>query len=441
MRMYDIIYKKRQGLSLSKEEIEFFVKGYTEGSIPDYQASALMMAIYFNKMSKEETFYLTDAMMRSGDQIDLSQIEGIKVDKHSTGGVGDTTTLIVGPLVAACGVPVAKMSGRGLGHTGGTIDKLESIRGFHVEISNEEFFRNVNEIKLAVIGQSGDLAPADKKLYALRDVTATVDNISLIASSIMSKKLAAGANAILLDVKVGSGAFMKDFENAASLALEMVEIGSTMGRETIAVLTDMDQPLGNAVGNSLEVLEAIHVLHNRGPEDLRALCIKLASYMVLLARKTNTLSEAEAMVVEKLESGAALEKFKAFIQAQGGELAVIDNPQLLPQAKYKKNVLAAMDGYIEAVKADDVGLAALNLGAGRETKDSVIDLAAGVMMLKKVGDPVSMGDVIAELYTNDESKLESAMGILNSAIAYTDQKVEKPKLIKAVVTKKGIQEL
>ncbi|SHI56421.1 pyrimidine-nucleoside phosphorylase [Geosporobacter subterraneus DSM 17957] len=441
MRMYDIIYKKRQGLSLSKEEIEFFVKGYTEGSIPDYQASALMMAIYFNKMSKEETFYLTDAMMRSGDQIDLSQIEGIKVDKHSTGGVGDTTTLIVGPLVAACGVPVAKMSGRGLGHTGGTIDKLESIRGFHVEISSEEFFRNVNEIKLAVIGQSGDLAPADKKLYALRDVTATVDNISLIASSIMSKKLAAGANAILLDVKVGSGAFMKDFENAASLALEMVEIGSTMGRETIAVLTDMDQPLGNAVGNSLEVLEAIHVLHNRGPEDLRALCIKLASYMVLLARKTNTLSEAEAMVVEKLESGAALEKFKAFIQAQGGELAVIDNPQLLPQAKYKKNVLAAMDGYIEAVKADDVGLAALNLGAGRETKDSVIDLAAGVMMLKKVGDPVSMGDVIAELYTNDESKLESAMGILNSAIAYTDQKVEKPKLIKAVVTKKGIQEL
>lgn len=441
MRMYDIIYKKRQGLSLNKEEIEFFVKGYTEGSIPDYQASALMMAIYFNKMSKEETFYLTDAMMRSGDQIDLSQIEGIKVDKHSTGGVGDTTTLIVGPLVAACGVPVAKMSGRGLGHTGGTIDKLESIRGFHVEISNEEFFRNVNEIKLAVIGQSGDLAPADKKLYALRDVTATVDNISLIASSIMSKKLAAGANAILLDVKVGSGAFMKDFENAASLAMEMVEIGSTMGRETIAVLTDMDQPLGNAVGNSLEVLEAIQVLHNRGPEDLRTLCIKLASYMLLLARKTNTLSEAESMVLEKLESGAALQKFKAFIQAQGGDVAVIDKPQLLPQAKYKKNVLATLDGYIESIKADEVGLAALNLGAGRETKDSVIDLAAGVMILKKVGDLVSKGDVIAELYTNDESKLESAMGILNRAITYRDHKVEKPKLIKAVVTKNGIEKL
>ena len=439
MRMYDVIYKKRQGMPLSKEEINFFVKGYTEGIIPDYQASALMMAIYFNKMSKEETFYLTDAMMRSGDLIDLSQIEGIKVDKHSTGGVGDTTTLIVGPLVAACGVPVAKMSGRGLGHTGGTIDKLESIEGFHVEITNEEFLRNVNQIKLAVIGQSGDLAPADKKLYALRDVTATVDNISLIASSIMSKKLAAGANAILLDVKVGSGAFMKDFESASSLAMEMVEIGTAMGRETIAVLTDMDQPLGSAVGNSLEVEEAIEVLNNRGPEDLRTLCIKLASYMLLLAKKVYTLAEAETMVMENLESGAALEKFKAFILAQGGALAVINDPQRLPQAKHKRNVVATVNGYIQSIKADDIGSAALTLGAGRETKDSIIDLAAGVMMFKKVGDPVAKGDVIAALYANDEKKLDAADDIISNAIIYTERKVDKPKLIKAVVTDKGIE--
>ncbi|MTI54178.1 pyrimidine-nucleoside phosphorylase [Geosporobacter ferrireducens] len=441
MRMYDVIYKKRQGMALNKEEIEFFVTGYTNGTIPDYQASALMMAIYFNKMSKEETFYLTDAMMRSGDQIDLSQIEGIKVDKHSTGGVGDTTTLIVGPLVAACGVPVAKMSGRGLGHTGGTIDKLESIKGFHVEISNEEFLRNVNQIKLAVIGQSGDLAPADKKLYALRDVTATVDNISLIASSIMSKKLAAGANAILLDVKVGSGAFMKDFDSAVSLAMEMVEIGKAMGRETIAVLTDMDQPLGYAVGNSLEVQEAIEVLNNRGPEDLRTLCVKLASYMVLLAKKANTLAEAEATVIEMLDSGAALKKFKAFIQAQGGDLTAIDHPQQLPKARYKRNVVASVNGYIQSIKADDIGVAALSLGAGRETKDSTIDLAAGVMMYKKVGDLIKRGDVIAELHANNESKLDVANTTITNAITYSDRKVEKLKLIKAVVTDKGIQPL
>ncbi|AOT68131.1 pyrimidine-nucleoside phosphorylase [Geosporobacter ferrireducens] len=441
MRMYDVIYKKRQGMVLNKEEIEFFVTGYTNGTIPDYQASALMMAIYFNKMSKEETFYLTDAMMRSGDQIDLSQIEGIKVDKHSTGGVGDTTTLIVGPLVAACGVPVAKMSGRGLGHTGGTIDKLESIKGFHVEISNEEFLRNVNQIKLAVIGQSGDLAPADKKLYALRDVTATVDNISLIASSIMSKKLAAGANAILLDVKVGSGAFMKDFDSAVSLAMEMVEIGKAMGRETIAVLTDMDQPLGYAVGNSLEVQEAIEVLNNRGPEDLRTLCVKLASYMVLLAKKANTLAEAEATVIEMLDSGAALKKFKAFIQAQGGDLTAIDHPQQLPKARYKRNVVASVNGYIQSIKADDIGVAALSLGAGRETKDSTIDLAAGVMMYKKVGDLIKRGDVIAELHANNESKLDVANTTITNAITYSDRKVEKLKLIKAVVTDKGIQPL
>lgn len=439
MRMYDIIYKKRQGMALNKEEIEFFVSGYTNGTIPDYQASALMMAIYFNKMSKEETFYLTDAMMRSGDLMDLSQIEGIKVDKHSTGGVGDTTTLIVGPLVAACGVPVAKMSGRGLGHTGGTIDKLESIKGFHVEITNEEFLRNVNQIKLAVIGQSGDLAPADKKLYALRDVTATVDNVSLIASSIMSKKLAAGANAILLDVKVGSGAFMKDFDSAVTLAAEMVEIGKAMERETIAILTDMNQPLGYAIGNSLEVKEAIEVLNNRGPEDLRTLCIKLASYMLLLGKKTNTLAEAEALVIETLASGAALEKLKAFIQTQGGDPTVIDHPQQFPAASYKRDVVASANGYIQSIKADDIGVAALTLGAGRETKDSTIDLAAGIIMHKKIGDFIEKGDVIAELHTNNESKLDIANTIINNAITYSDQRVEKLKLIKAVVTDKGIQ--
>lgn len=439
MRMYDIIYKKRQGMELSKEEIDYFIFEYTKGNIPDYQVSALMMAIYFNKMSREETFFLTNAMMHSGEQIDLSKISGIKVDKHSTGGVGDTTTLVIGPLIAACGVPVAKMSGRGLGHTGGTIDKLESIRGFHVELSIDEFIQKVNDIQLAVIGQSVDLAPADKKLYSLRDVTATVDNISLIASSIMSKKLAAGANAILLDVKVGSGAFMKSFDEALLLAQEMVQIGNSMNRETMAVLTDMNQPLGYAIGNALEVKEAIDILNNKGPDDLKQLCITLAAYMLLLAKKVNSYNEAEEMLVNKLSSGAALEKFKEFVGAQGGDISMIDNTDKFLKGRFHKTVLADVDGYIEHIQTDRIGLSALILGAGRETKESPIDLTAGILFYKKIGDKVIKGDILADLYTNDESKLTQASTVLKKSISLSPVLPNKPNLIKAIVSKKGIE--
>ncbi|MFT9495582.1 pyrimidine-nucleoside phosphorylase [Anaerosolibacter sp.] len=439
MRIYDIILKKRNGHPLTKDEISYFIQEYTRGNIPDYQAASLLMAIYFQKMNKEETANLTEAMMNSGDVLDLSRIHGIKVDKHSTGGVGDTTTLIVAPLVASCNVPVAKMSGRGLGHTGGTIDKLESIKGFHVELTNEQFIDNVNQHKISVIGQSANLAPADKKLYALRDVTATVDNLSLIASSIMSKKLAAGSNAIILDVKVGSGAFMKDLESGIALANEMVDIGHHMGRETVAILTSMEQPLGFAIGNSLEIEEAIQTLQGHGPEDLTELSITLASHMVLLAKEAADIGAAREKVMMKLQSGEALNKFKEFVEAQGGDSMVISDTKLLPYAAYKMDVAAPENGYIQSIQTDNMGVAALVLGAGRENKDSQIDLSAGILMQKKIGDYILKGEAYATLYTNKKDMIEKAKDIIVNAITLTNEPVDKPKLIKAIVMKDHVE--
>lgn len=400
MRMVDLIAKKRDGHELTTEEIQFFIKGYTEDEIPDYQVSALAMAIYFQNMTERERADLTMAMAHSGDMIDLSAIDGVKVDKHSTGGVGDTTTLVLAPLVAALDVPVAKMSGRGLGHTGGTIDKLESIPGFHVEIKTEEFIGLVNEHKLAVIGQSGNLTPADKKLYALRDVTATVNSIPLIASSIMSKKIAAGADAIVLDVKTGAGAFMKTIEESKELAQAMVNIGNQVGRRTMAVISDMSQPLGRAIGNALEVQEAIDTLRGEGPEDLTELCLTLGSQMVLLANKASSLEEAEQLLQEAITSGRALDKFKQFIINQGGDASVVDDKERLPQAQFIVEVPAQTAGYVTEIVADELGTAAMWLGAGRATKDSEIDLAVGLMLNKKVGDRVEEGESLVSIHTN-----------------------------------------
>jgi pyrimidine-nucleoside phosphorylase len=398
--MVDLIAKKRDGHELTTEEIQFFIKGYTEDEIPDYQVSALAMAIYFQNMTERERADLTMAMAHSGDMIDLSAIDGVKVDKHSTGGVGDTTTLVLAPLVAALDVPVAKMSGRGLGHTGGTIDKLESIPGFHVEIKTEEFIKLVNEHKLAVIGQSGNLTPADKKLYALRDVTATVNSIPLIASSIMSKKIAAGADAIVLDVKTGAGAFMKTIEESKELAQAMVNIGNQVGRRTMAVISDMSQPLGRAIGNALEVQEAIDTLRGEGPEDLTALCLTLGSQMVLLANKASSLEEAEQLLQEAISSGRALEKFKQFIINQGGDASVVDDSERLPQSQFIVEVPAKTAGYVTEIVADELGTAAMWLGAGRATKESEIDLAVGLMLNKKVGDRVEEGESLVSIHTN-----------------------------------------
>ena len=413
MRMYDLILKKRNGGELSTEEINFFIENYTKGNIPDYQVSALLMAIYFQKMNKRETSDLTMAMVHSGDMLDLSAIEGIKVDKHSTGGVGDTTTLVLAPMVAALGIPVAKMSGRGLGHTGGTIDKLESFKGFSVEMPTEKFMNNVNNIKIAVGGQTGDLAPADKKLYALRDVTATVDNVSLIASSIMSKKIASGADAIVLDVKVGDGAFMKTTEAAEELAREMVAIGNHIGRKTMAVISDMDQPLGFAIGNVLEVEEAINTLKGQGPEDLLQLSLALGGRMVVLAGKAATVEEAEEMLRETIASGAAIKKLKEFIAAQGGDIDCIDNTDLFPKAKYVVPVVAERAGVVKKIHAENLGLVAMELGAGRATKESEIDLAVGIVLTKKRGDKVEAGETIAYIHSNKEELIEKAKaGIL-----------------------------
>ena len=408
MRMYDIIMKKRNGGELSREEIEFFVEGYTRGEIPDYQVSALMMAIYFRKMTKAETHALTMAMAHSGDMLDLSAIKGIKVDKHSTGGVGDKTSLALTPMVAACGIPVAKMSGRGLGHTGGTIDKLESFQGFSTSISTERFIENVNRIGIAIMGQTADLAPADKKLYALRDVTATVDNMSLIASSIMSKKLAAGADAIVLDVKTGSGAFMKKEEDALALAREMVDIGNTAGRRTIAVISDMDQPLGRAVGNALEVKEAIATVQGQGPEDFVELCLTLGSRMLLAGGKAQTAEEARHRLETAIADGSALKKLAEFVEAQGGDSAAVYDPERLPKAAIIQPVPAPKGGYVQHIACDEIGICSLILGGGRETKESDIDLSVGLILKKKVGDRVSEGEPLAYLHGNDLQKLETA---------------------------------
>ncbi|WP_144667482.1 pyrimidine-nucleoside phosphorylase [Bacillus altitudinis] len=432
MRMVDIIAKKRDGKELSSEEISFFVKGYTDGTIPDYQASALAMAIFFQDMTDQERADLTLAMANSGDTIDLSAIEGIKVDKHSTGGVGDTTTLVLAPLVAALDVPVAKMSGRGLGHTGGTVDKLEAVKGFHVEITKDEFIELVNRHKVAVIGQSGNLTPADKKLYALRDVTGTVNSIPLIASSIMSKKIAAGADAIVLDVKTGAGAFMKTPEDSEKLAKAMVRIGNNVGRQTMAVISDMSQPLGLAIGNSLEVKEAIDTLKGEGPEDLNELVLTLGSQMVVLAKKAETLDEAREKLIEVMKNGKALEKFKEFLENQGGNGSIVDQPEKLPQAPYQIEVPAKESGVIAEIVADEIGVAAMILGAGRATKEDDIDLSVGIMLNKKVGDRVEKGESLVTLHANRED-VANVMEKIYDNIRIADH-ADAPTLIHTVIT-------
>lgn len=432
MRMVDIIEKKRDGKELTTEEIRFVIDGYTNGRIPDYQVSALAMAIFFRDMTARERADLTMAMVKSGETIDLSAIEGIKVDKHSTGGVGDTTTLVLAPLVAALDIPVAKMSGRGLGHTGGTIDKLESISGFHVEITKDEFVKLVNEHKIAVIGQSGNLTPADKKLYALRDVTATVNSIPLIASSIMSKKIAAGADAIVLDVKTGAGAFMKTAEEAVELAKAMVSIGNNVGRKTMAVISDMSQPLGLAIGNSLEVQEAIDTLKGQGPKDLEELCLALGRQMVYLAQKADSLEEAEEKLKEAIRSGRALEKFKEFIANQGGDPSVVDHPERLPQAAYRIEVPARQDGVVAEMVADEIGTAAMLLGAGRATKESEIDLAVGIMLNKKIGDSVKAGESLMTIHSNREN-VDEVLEKIYANVRLADH-AEAPVLLHGVVT-------
>ena len=436
MRMVDVIEKKRDGHALTAEEIEFFVQGYSKGDIPDYQASALAMAIFFQDMNDEERGELTRQMVLSGQEIDLSEIDGIKVDKHSTGGVGDTTTLVLAPLVASVGVPVAKMSGRGLGHTGGTLDKLESFEGFNIELDQQSFIDCVNRDKVAVIGQSGDLTPADKKLYALRDVTATVNSIPLIASSIMSKKIASGAERIVLDVKVGKGAFMKDIESATELAKAMVSIGQHIGRTTEAVISDMNQPLGYAIGNALEVKEAIDTLTGNGPEDLTELVLELGSRMVVLGEKASTIEEAREMLIEAIESKKALETFKTFIKNQGGNPSQVDNPTTLPTAQYQIDVPAESSGYITELIANELGVASMHLGAGRATKDDVIDLAVGIVLHKKIGDQVEAGESIATIHANQQDVEAVKQKVLN-AVKINDERIEHP-LIHKVITGKDV---
>lgn len=431
-RMIDIITKKRDNIELSKEEIKSFVQGYTNGDIPDYQASSLLMAIFLNGMTEDEVATLTMEMVESGDQIDLSGIEGFKVDKHSTGGVGDTTTLVLAPLVAAVGVPVPKMSGRGLGHTGGTVDKLEAMEGFHVELSQEEFIDLVNKQKLALVGQSGNLTPADKLIYALRDVTGTVNSIPLIASSIMSKKIAAGADGIVLDVKVGDGAFMKNEKDAEALAHMMVQIGNNVGRNTMAVISSMEEPLGYAIGNALEVIEAIETLKGKGPEDLTELSLVLGSQMVVLGGGANSLEEARGLLEKAIEDGSALEKFRQLIVSQGGNGDVIDDYSLLPTAEYTIEVKSDKAGYVTQIESENMGIAASILGAGRETKESEIDLAVGIVLEKKVGDKVEVGDTLAVIHSNKEN-VDDVISRVKDCYTFGEEEVH-PTLIKKVIT-------
>ena len=438
MQMYDLINKKKNKEILTKEEIEFIIRDFTDGKIPDYQMSAFLMAVCLNGMNHEETAALTVAMANSGDLLDLSQIHGIKVDKHSTGGVGDKTSLILSPMIAALGIPVAKMSGRGLGHTGGTIDKLESFPGFSTSLTSEQFINNVNNIKLAIAGQTANLAPADKKLYALRDVTATVDNISLIASSIMSKKIASGADVIVLDVKTGSGAFMKSYEDSLALAKEMVQIGTIAGRNTYAVITDMNQPLGNSVGNMLEVQEAIQTLSGQGQKDLLEVSITLASYMLMGAGKAKSVEEAKIMLQETIDNKSALNKLAEFVTAQGGDSRAVYNTELFEQAKISEEVLSTVGGYVSLIHTEEIGMTSLILGGGRQTKDSVIDLSVGIRIHKKLGDKVTEGDALATLYANDANKLLEAKKRLLEAYVIGKEKPVIPPYIYSVITKDGV---
>ena len=432
MRIYDVIQKKKLGEALTKDEIEFFVKGFTDGNIHDYQASALMMAIWFNGMDDREITDLTLAMAHSGDMIDLSGIDGFTVDKHSTGGVGDKTTLIVAPIVAACGGKVAKMSGRGLGHTGGTIDKLESISGFDTALSKEAFINAVNSCGLCVVGQTGNLAPADKKLYALRDVTATVDSIPLIASSIMSKKLAAGSQGIVLDVKTGSGAFMKTVEESTLLAQKMVSIGNAAGRKTVALITDMDVPLGTAIGNSLEVKEAINVLCGKQKDDLFEVCIALAANMLCLVH-SKEYAQCEQMALEAVSNGSALKNLRAMVEAQGGDGSWIDSPERFPQAEFSFDIVSEADGYISFMDAQKIGTSSVVLGAGRESKDDSIDFSAGIILRKKTGDRVQQGDVIATLYSNCKEAFASAEKLFKSALEFSAEYTKEHKAVIKVI--------
>ena len=433
MRMYDLIEKKKLGMELTTDEIRFMIDGFTDGSIPDYQMSAMLMAIYFNGMENEELAAFTLAMRDSGDLVDLSPIEGIKVDKHSTGGVGDKTTLIVGPIVAACGVPVAKMSGRGLGFTGGTLDKLESISGFRIDLSAEEFFETVKKTGISVIGQTGNLAPADKLLYALRDVTATVDSIPLIAASVMSKKLAAGSDKIVLDVTTGSGAFMKNTRDAKKLAKHMVAIGNHAGKETVAILTGMEEPLGFAIGNNMEVKEAIEVLKGDGPEDVKEVSVALAGMMLSLGLENVSHSQGKRMAKKALSSGQAFEKFKEMVQAQGGDIRYVEHPEFFERDAFEGEVLAAEDGFLSGMDTEKIGVAAGLLGAGRETKDSVIDMSAGIYLKKKIGDIVKKGEPIAICYAGTKEKLNRGMAMFESSIRYSKEAPRIPKLIVDII--------
>ena len=432
-RFVDLIQKKKSGETLTKEEIDFMITDYVAGKIPDYQMSAMLMAIYFNGMENEELAAFTLAMRDSGDLVDLSPIEGIKVDKHSTGGVGDKTTLIVGPIVAACGVPVAKMSGRGLGFTGGTLDKLESISGFCIDLSAEEFFETVKKTGISVIGQTGNLAPADKLLYALRDVTATVDSIPLIAASVMSKKLAAGSDKIVLDVTTGSGAFMKNTRDAKKLAKHMVAIGNHAGKETVAILTGMEEPLGFAIGNNMEVKEAIEVLKGDGPEDVKEVSVALAGMMLSLGLENVSHSQGKRMAKKALSSGQAFEKFKEMVQAQGGDIRYVEHPEFFERDAFEGEVLAAEDGFLSGMDTEKIGVAAGLLGAGRETKDSVIDMSAGIYLEKKIGDTVKKGEPIAICYAGTKEKLNRGMAMFESSIRYSKEAPRIPKLIVDII--------
>ena len=438
MRMYDLIEKKKRNESLDREEIRFMVRGFVNGEIPDYQMAAMLMAVCFNGMDDEETTNLTLEMAHSGDMVDLSPIEGFKADKHSTGGVGDKTTLIVGPIVASLGVKVAKMSGRGLGHTGGTIDKLEAIPGFQTSIPIETFFEIVKKTGIAVVGQSGNLVPADKKIYALRDVTATVDSIPLIASSIMSKKLAAGSNGIVLDVKTGSGAFMKTLDDSITLAQKMVAIGNGAGRSCSALITDMDVPLGFAIGNSLEVMEAIDTLRGKGPEDLREVCLRLAAEMLHTAGRGNA-EECYRMAERALEDGSAFETFKKMVEAQGGDGSFIDHPERFEKAPYCRTVEAPEDGYVSRMDTEGCGIASVLLKAGRSTKEDVIDNAAGIILYKKYGDYVKKGEPLVKLYASDESLFGPAETKILSSYQFSDAAPQAKKLVYARVSKDGVE--
>lgn len=438
MRMYDIIAKKRDGYKLSDEEIKYFVENYTNDKIPDYQMSALLMAIYIKGMDKDETSNLTKYMSQSGDFVDLSEIEGIKVDKHSTGGVGDKTSIIIGPIVSACGVKVAKMSGRGLGHTGGTIDKLESISGFNTSLDKQSFFKIVKEIGFSIVSQTGNIAPADKKLYALRDVTATVESIPLIASSIMSKKLAIGSDAILLDVKTGSGAFMKALDKSIKLAKEMVSIGTLNKRKTVAIVTNMDSPLGKNIGNSLEMIEAIQTLQGNGSQDLVEICLQLSANMLYLAQKGN-IDYCYKLAKNALQGGNAFKKLKAMVKAQGGDISVLDNVDKFNKAPIIYNVISNAEGYITKMQTDKFGIASMILGAGRESKADKIDLSAGIVLNKKVGDYIKKGDIIATLYSSKESAIQQAENIILNSITAENKKIDTIKYVYARITDEGVE--